>query len=247
MSTPVNTSGGSSTTKWLIVTGVTVVLIVLGVGLSVLFSSNSTATPKSPGDAGVTSGRQRSGGGVTGSVGGGGTSGPVGPNLSASTVFCTDPTDPNCHLPSGKTGIDFGTGQSKIYDDGNLQVQSDDLIGVKLGTAKRNVAVFSDADGVYFPRRTGRNTHFDWNDDKNYIRGDTFVDDKLSVTGKIEAKGGIRTTCRTTYTVGQKQDPYVFDLDRHAADCGEDEYLRGWKMERNGDVVWYRMTCCKFT
>ena len=38
--------------------------------------------------------------------------------------------------------------------------------------------------GVYWPRKDGRNTHFDWEDGKNYIRGDTIHDNTLSV-GKL--------------------------------------------------------------
>ena len=37
--------------------------------------------------------------------------------------------------------------------------------------------------GVFWPRKDGRNTHFDWEDGKNYIRGETINDGNLHVNG----------------------------------------------------------------
>ena len=45
--------------------------------------------------------------------------------------------------------------------------------------------------GVYWPRKDGRNTHFDWEDGKNYIRGDTQHDNTLTVGGDLVVKGNI--------------------------------------------------------
>ncbi len=37
--------------------------------------------------------------------------------------------------------------------------------------------------GVYWPRKDGRNTHFDWEDGRNYIRGETINDGNFHVNG----------------------------------------------------------------
>uniref|UniRef100_A0A6C0H6U0 Uncharacterized protein n=1 Tax=viral metagenome TaxID=1070528 RepID=A0A6C0H6U0_9ZZZZ len=42
------------------------------------------------------------------------------------TIWCAD--GELCKLPSGKKGIDWGYGASKIYDDGQLRINSDDNI-----------------------------------------------------------------------------------------------------------------------
>jgi len=57
------------------------------------------------------------------------------------TLWCAD--DELCQLPKGNKGIDWGYGASKIIDDGNLKIISDDNIGFQIGDYQ-NVNLYRD-------------------------------------------------------------------------------------------------------
>ena len=87
--------------------------------------------------------------------------------------------------------------------------------------------------GVYWPRKDGRNTHFDWEDSKNYIRGDTQHDNTLTV-GKLCIGG----TC-----IGEQELKYltrgfyiqVADLPR--SDNDATRWGANWPVHMHGDGV----------
>lgn len=52
--------------------------------------------------------------------------------MKANTLWCAD--GDVCKLPPGKKSLDWGYGGSKMYDDGNLHIRSDDFILMGAGT-----------------------------------------------------------------------------------------------------------------
>jgi microcystin-dependent protein len=64
----------------------------------------------------------------------------------------------------------------------------------------------SKSDGVRFQRKDGRWTHFDWSDDKNYIRGDTQQDGNLNVAGGLGVTGGVSASSNINTTDGKIQE-----------------------------------------
>lgn len=116
--------------------------------------------------------------------------------LKASTFTCDGQF---CTFPSSKRGIDWGYGSSKILDDGQLRVLSDDNIILNVDGNKglyinNNGSVGDivmgneykpDFVGVNIKRQDGSYTQFDTKDGKNYIRGNTVMD-----AGGLQYKNG---------------------------------------------------------
>ncbi|NBP15104.1 hypothetical protein EBU95_12010, partial [bacterium] len=124
----------------------------------------------------------------------------------ARTMWCAD--GDLCKVPTGKKGIDWGYGTSKIIDDGQLRIVSDDNIFLRVGDKSQKgihvtqagvggVVIGDDANltdftGLNIKRRDGKYTHFDWKDDqKNYIRGDTIIDGNTTINGSTRSNGNI--------------------------------------------------------
>jgi Collagen triple helix repeat (20 copies) len=60
------------------------------------------------------------------------------------TMWCAD--GELCKLPAGKKGLDWGYGKSKIYDDANLYIESDDNVYVRIGD--KNIAQMTPGGAV---------------------------------------------------------------------------------------------------
>jgi hypothetical protein len=73
--------------------------------------------------------------GLVGPIGLQGIQGPIGDVskdfMKANGMWCAD--GELCKIPVGKKGIDWGYGASKIFDDGQLKVSSDDNIFLQIG------------------------------------------------------------------------------------------------------------------
>ena len=123
----------------------------------------------------------------------------------ARTMWCAE--GELCKVPAGKKGIDWGYGASKIVDDGQLRIISDDNIFLRVGDKSQKGVhvtqagvggvVIGDEEqgnftGLNIKRRDGRYTHFDWKDDqRNYIRGDTVFDGNKTINGSTRSNGNI--------------------------------------------------------
>ena len=64
--------------------------------------------------------------GIQGPIGLGYDSDPSKAFLKSNSLWCAD--GEMCNIPKGKKGLDWGFGGSKISDDGNLRIESDDTI-----------------------------------------------------------------------------------------------------------------------
>ena len=138
------------------------------------------------------------------------------------TVWCGD--GDFCVIPKDTKGFDWGYGSSKIYDDGQLRVVSDDNITLKVGDkSQKGVHITQagvggvvigdeergDFTGLNIKHRDGRWTHFDWKDDqKNYIRGETHIDGLVHVdrihTNWLQSKGFAGPFLIRAYDKGDK-------------------------------------------
>jgi hypothetical protein len=109
-------------------------------------------------------------------------------------------------MQNNGSGIAWGNNYSKIYDDGNLHINTDDVMNIKAPVylnvdtprtgIKGGLAVGSDMPdgwrGANFLRKDGRWTHLDWvGGGANYLRGYTQVDDGLGVAGNANITGDI--------------------------------------------------------
>ena len=135
----------------------------------------------------------------------------------------------NPYISLGKTGT---WANKKIYMQ-NVAAQSDAptfRIGVH---GKRQLLDISESQGLRLPRRDGRTTHFDWEDNKNYIRGDTIIDGNVTVNGTVTINGSLNAT--GGITAGDKSgnvlrydDPMAFNMPHASNDW--------WLSEHNGGV-----------
>jgi hypothetical protein len=111
------------------------------------------------------------------------------------TLWCAD--GDICSLPKNVRGIDWGYGASKIIDDGELRIQSDNEIHFQTAGGQQ-VKVTDGAGGLSIRNpndgrdRQGEWTHFghihgNW---RNYIRGVTRIDGGLNIGGGLGVESG---------------------------------------------------------
>ena len=112
------------------------------------------------------------------------------------TMWCAD--GELCKIPKDKKGIDWGYGASKIIDDGELRIMSNDQIHFGID-GKTMARVDSEWGGLSVLNPDGRWTHFGHKNGgrNNWIRGDTQIDGTLFIPGAIDfAKGGSKISDR---------------------------------------------------
>jgi len=89
------------------------------------------------------------------------------------------------YISLGKTGT---WGGKKVYMQNVNSNSADPIFRVGVHD-KREMMDISLNQGARFKRKDGRVTHLDWEDNKNYIRGDTHHDNSLYVGGNLTAQG----------------------------------------------------------
>ena len=92
------------------------------------------------------------------------------------------------HIEADGNNPFISLGKTGTWDKKKLYIQNVDAHTenptLKIGIhGDRELMSMSKSHGVYWPRKDGRNTHFDWEDGKNYIRGETINDGNLHVNG----------------------------------------------------------------
>jgi hypothetical protein len=110
------------------------------------------------------------------------------------SLWCAD--GELCNLPKNVKGIDWGYGGSKIVDDGQLRVHSDDQIWFQVPGEEVTVQNGWGGLSIRNPNdgrdRQGEWTHFghkhgNW---RNYIRGVTRIDGGLNIGGGLGVESG---------------------------------------------------------
>jgi hypothetical protein len=96
--------------------------------------------------------------GIRGPDGPEGKTGPLGPIgevskdfMKGNTLWCAD--GELCKIPNSKKGIDFGYGGSKISDFGNLTLETDDNIDIKIGGSTKLTAALNDKNFYLYGSR----------------------------------------------------------------------------------------------
>ena len=77
--------------------------------------------------------------------------------------------------------------------------------------------------GLNMMRKDGRNTHFDWADGKNYIRGDNQMDGNTNISGVLTVNGNAASPFTTFNGTATAQGPYA----SWNAACGNDKIPGG--------------------
>lgn len=120
--------------------------------------------------------------------------------LRGNSLWCAD--GELCKVPQGKKGLDWGYGGSKIIDDAQLKVETDDNIFLRTGNkdkihigpshiqfydANTHVRIDDEWGGLSVKNPQGNWTHFGHKHagKNNWIRGDTQVDGTLAVPNGV--------------------------------------------------------------
>lgn len=112
--------------------------------------------------------------------------------------------------------------------------------------------------GANFKRRDGKWTHFDWlADGKNYIRGNTIVDDDTSFGKNVDIGGNLtvkgkpilsppKCVQKTTVANDWGSGNSIY-LDRHNVQCDTNQILSGFQLFRpKPNQIAYKYTCCSY-
>ena len=165
--------------------------------------------------------------------------------LKGSVMWCAD--GELCKLPANKKGLDWGYGGSKIHDDAQLKIESDDNIFLRTGNKDKihigpshiqlydgatHVRVDDEWGGLSVKNPQGNWTHFGHKHGgrNNWIRGDTQVDGLLHVPNGVA--GDMRVQ-GTNIFIGGAQDKNRWIL--HAPN---DDRRGLWIAPGNGSDNW---------
>jgi hypothetical protein len=153
------------------------------------------------------------------------------------TMWCAD--GDLCALPTGKKGLNWGYGGSKITDDGQLRIQSDDQLWLQV--PGEEVAVRNDWGGISVRNpddgrhRQGEWTHFGHKHGhaRNYIRGHTQID------GEIMAPEGINFM-RGGSRINDRDGQLHLDTDDWVVMPGARLRLGAWEIDASDGNIRFR-------
>ena len=112
----------------------------------------------------------------------------------------------NPYISLGKTGT---WGGKKIYIQ-NVDAHSD-VPTFRVGVHdKGSMMDISQKYGARWARKDGRWTHFDWEDNKNYIRGDTQHDNSLNVGGNLNVGGDLVVNGKRNHYLYYPEDAIIY-------------------------------------
>ena len=162
--------------------------------------------------------------------------------LKPNTLWCAD--GDLCSIPVGKKGLDWNFGGSKIYDDKNLHIATDDNLyldaqainfipGATITSPGR--LHIAGGDNLYILNKNGAVVGKEWGGNGN-----------LSVQGDLTVGGTMSRPCVDKFTPWNDEGSgnAVF-LDRHNVDCGTD-FLSRFQLQRSGGGQYrYNYRCCK--
>ena len=161
--------------------------------------------------------------------------------LKPNTIWCAD--GDLCSIPVGKKGIDWKFGGSKIYDDKDLHVATDDNLYLDAATVNftpgatitspGRLHIFG-GDNLYILNKNGAIVGKDWGGNGN-----------LAVQGNLTVGGTMSRPCTDKVTPwNDKGSGNAVFLDRHNVDCGTD-FLSRFQLQVSGEQYRYNYRCCK--